>query len=120
MPGRSYSIFYALLLAFLFLAAGCQKKAQPDHAPDFKMLSAAQTGLHFNNNLVPTVDLNIFDYMYFYNGGGVATADFNKDGLLDLYFTCNQQSNKLFLNKGNLTFTDVTETAHVSGEGGWS
>ncbi len=120
MTGQFHSAFYSILLIFSFQIASCHKKADQEIAPGFQMLSAAQTGLHFNNDLIPTVDLNIFDYMYFYNGGGVAVADFNKDNYLDLYFTGNQKSNALYLNNGNLTFKDVTEKAKVSGEGGWS
>ncbi len=109
-----------LLLIFSALLASCDKKATSKSNAGFALRKAEQTGLHFNNNLVPDVDLNIFHYMYFYNGGGVAVADFNKDNLLDLYFTGNQNANALFINKGNLTFEDVTAISGTSGEGDWS
>ncbi|HJW30043.1 MAG TPA: VCBS repeat-containing protein, partial [Saprospiraceae bacterium] len=120
MNTRYLSISTASLLVLLFQCWSCQppdKKASPD--PGFKMRPASETGLQFDNNLQPTVDLNIFDYMYFYNGGGVAVADFNKDGYLDLYFTGNQVANALYLNNGNLTFRDVTAASKTGGNGGW-
>src|SRR5690606_36966886 len=63
---------------------------------------------------------NILDYLYFYNGAGVAAADFNQDGLEDIYFISNQTDNKLYLNKGNLKFEDITERAGLKGEGNWN
>src|SRR5687767_12521449 len=86
----------------------------------FKLHTSNRTGLKFNNELTPTADLNIFHYMYFYNGGGIAVADFNKDNFQDIYFTSNQSTNKLYLNNGDLTFTDVSDICKTSGEGGWS
>ena len=91
-----------------------------DENPVFQLHTAETTGLDFENALTPTAEMNIFHYMYFYNGGGVAVADFNKDNLPDLYFTGNQVPNKLFLNTGNLTFKDVSVVSKTSGEGGWS
>ncbi|MEO5889188.1 MAG: VCBS repeat-containing protein, partial [Ferruginibacter sp.] len=78
-----------------------------------------QTGIDFENKIADTDTLNILDYLYYYNGGGVAIGDFNNDGLPDVYFTANQGSNKLYLNKGNLRFEDITEKAGVSGKGNW-
>ncbi len=77
----------------------------------FEVIPAEQTGIMFENKLVPDYDMNAMEYNYFYNGGGVAAADFNNDGLTDLYFTGNQVSGRLYLNKGNLRFEDVTEKA---------
>ncbi|MGB3080652.1 MAG: VCBS repeat-containing protein, partial [Saprospiraceae bacterium] len=120
MRGFFLSALYVSLLICSVGIVGCTKKTDQTTNPDFTMLSSAKTGLHFNNNLQPNVELNIFDYMYFYNGGGVALADFNKDGYLDLYFTGNEQSNALYLNQKNLTFKDVTQISKATGEGGWS
>ncbi|MCU0341970.1 MAG: VCBS repeat-containing protein, partial [Spirosomaceae bacterium] len=95
----------------------------PTPEPKFRVLSAEQTGLHFVNSLKPTPDLNIFNYMYFYNGGGVGAGDFNKDGLIDIFFTGNQVPNQLFLNKGRLQFEDVTKAAFAPSPragGAWS
>jgi hypothetical protein len=85
----------------------------------FSSLPSPQTGITFQNNIADTDTLNILDYLYYYNGGGVAIADFNNDGLADIYFTSNQQSNKLYLNKGSFKFEDITDKAGVQGRGNW-
>jgi enediyne biosynthesis protein E4 len=79
----------------------------------FTSIPAGKTGINFINRISDTDSLNILDYLYYYNGGGVAIADFNNDGLADIYFTSNQESNKLYLNKGNFSFEDITDKAGV-------
>lgn len=81
----------------------------------FTFLSPEKTGISFANEIKQSKDINIIYYDYLFNGGGVAVADFNKDGLQDAYFTGNFVSNKLYLNKGNLQFEDITERAKVDG-----
>ena len=83
----------------------------------FTSLPADQTGIYFENRVTDTDTLNILDYLYYYNGGGVAIGDINNDGLPDIYFTSNQGSNKLYLNKGNFRFEDITDKAGVGGKG---
>lgn len=110
------------ILIFVILAA-CSKKeiAQDNTAPTlFKELDAEITNLNFSNTLTKTDSLNILDYLYYYNGGGVAIGDINNDSLPDIFLTGNQVPNKLFLNKGNLQFEDITETAGVSGNSDWN
>ena len=85
----------------------------------FTELSANFTSIHFKNTLVETREHNITNYHHFYNGGGVAVGDFNNDGLIDVYFTSNQQPNKLYLNKGNFKFENITTSAGVAGRNGW-
>ena len=85
----------------------------------FTSLQANKTGIDFVNRIEDNDSLNILDYLYYYNGGGVAIADFNNDGLADIYFTSNQQSNKLYLNKGGFKFEDITDKAGVEGKGNW-
>ncbi|WP_367753472.1 VCBS repeat-containing protein [Flavobacterium sp. WC2430] len=85
----------------------------------FSLLASNDTGITFNNLLPESPQLNIITYEYFYNGGGVASGDFNNDGLIDLYFTSNLQPNKLYINQGNLKFNDVTKKAGVTGRRGW-
>lgn len=82
--------------------------------------SSDKTGLAFENTIESTEDLNILDYLYFYNGGGVAVGDINNDGLPDIYLSGNQVQNKLYLNKGNLKFEDITESAGVAGKSDWN
>ena len=81
----------------------------------FKNPTSQETGLYFKNTITPTNSLNILDYLYYYNGGGVALGDINNDGLLDIFLSANQEKNKLFINKGNLQFEDITAKSNVSG-----
>ncbi|PWJ60418.1 VCBS repeat protein [Dyadobacter jejuensis] len=88
--------------------------------PLFRLHMEEETGLNFSNQLTSDKSFNIFYYMYFYNGGGVAAGDLNNDGLVDLCFTANQEPNRIFINKGNLKFEDITEKANVAEGKGWS
>ncbi|MGY6521031.1 MAG: VCBS repeat-containing protein [Mongoliitalea sp.] len=112
-------LFRVFIGLFLFSSISC-KQSQEDRDTLFQLLSSEETGIDFSNNLTSTEELNILEYLYFYNGGGVALGDINNDGLVDIYFTSNQGSNKLYLNKGNFQFEDITEAAGVTGDGGWS
>ena len=86
----------------------------------FESLSSAKTNIHFTNKLEKKERFNILYYLYYYNGGGVATGDINNDGLPDIYFTANSKgNNKLYLNKGNFEFEDITEKAGVAGSADW-
>ncbi|RAK02813.1 VCBS repeat protein [Larkinella arboricola] len=88
--------------------------------PLFTLLSPDETHVDFANTLTEGLNTNVLMYEYFYNGGGVAVGDVNNDGLDDLYFTGNMVPNKLYLNRGNLKFQDVTDSAGVAGrEGPW-
>ena len=109
---------FSLVFLFIFLTSCEKEKTSEDFL--FENLPAETTGLNFSNDLTETNALNILDYLYFYNGGGVAVGDINKDGLPDIYLTGNQVKNKLFLNKGNLQFEDITEKAGVSGTSNWN
>ena len=86
----------------------------------FKQLPSSKTNVDFNNKLIYREDFNIFTYRNYYNGGGVGLGDINNDGLIDIYFTSNLNKNKLYLNKGNFEFEDITEKANVGGEKSWS
>ncbi len=86
----------------------------------FTRLKAAETGIGFVNENVDRDTLSILDYLYFYNGAGVAIGDINNDGLPDIYFTSNEGGNKLYLNKGNFTFEDITAAAGVGGHADWT
>ncbi len=83
-------------------------------------MDADNTGIHFRNDVPYTEEFNTYTYRNFYNGGGVALGDINNDGLIDIYFTGNLNDNKLYLNKGNWVFEDITEKAGVACTGVWS
>jgi hypothetical protein len=107
------------LLAVCCCLSSCQAHKKKGETA-FTALDAHKTGLYFVNKLTPTQQFNMFHYMYFYNGAGVGAGDFNNDGLIDLFFSANQGDNKLFLNKGNLKFEDVTKQSKIPQDGGWS
>lgn len=124
MEFKKTSIFFVILL----LIFSCKKSTDgnkkinetPSSAatdlPVFKKIPASKSGIVFSNNLkenVATLE-NLFDFDYFYNGSGVAVGDINNDGLLDVFFTGNQVPNKLFLNKGNLKFEDISKKAGIN------
>jgi enediyne biosynthesis protein E4 len=86
----------------------------------FTLLNPSSTGIDFNNKIKDTKEQNILLYANFYGGAGVGVGDFNNDGLQDLYFAGNMVPDKLYLNQGNLTFKDVTESSGIIDDGGWS
>ena len=110
-----YLCFSILLLAVL---SGCKKNDTL-----FTVLKSNETGIDFNNFVDEDAENNVLEYGYFYNGGGVAAADFNNDGLVDLYFTGNMVANKLYINKsdskGSLHFEDVSEKSGTALNEGW-
>ncbi len=85
----------------------------------FVSKKSSSTGIDFKNILTESDSLNYFTYSYLYMGGGVATGDFNNDGLEDVFFTANQEKNKLYINQGNLKFKDITKFANVAGDSRW-
>ena len=105
-----------LILCLLVLAIGCKENS----GELFTKHSPSDTGISFENTLTESKDLSILDYLYFYNGGGVAIGDINNDSLPDIYFSGNQVKNKLYLNKGNLKFEDISIKAGVEGNSSWN
>jgi hypothetical protein len=86
----------------------------------FRKISSSSSGITFNNAIIENDSINPLDIANMYNGGGAGIGDFNNDGLPDIYFTGNLVSNKLYINKGDFKFQDVTGEANVGGEGRWS
>ena len=101
------TLFFCLLLLFCFSCNS--KKAQPAL---FELIK--NSGINFINTVHDNDSINILNYRNFYNGAGVAVGDLNNDGLADVFFTANQGSNKLFLNKGNFQFEDISAKAGFS------
>jgi hypothetical protein len=108
----------ALLFSFLLFLYSCQPGERENNVL-FSLMSPSSTHVKFENRLNENQQFNIIEYLYFNNGAGVAAGDINNDGLVDLYFTSSQNSNKLYLNKGNLQFEDITDKAGVAGTGNW-
>jgi enediyne biosynthesis protein E4 len=103
---------------FIFLPVFFSCRQEKDKM--FVSLSVSKTNISFANNLQDKPNLGILNYIYYYNGGGVAVGDINNDGLPDIYFTANSKgNNKLYLNKGNFEFEDITEKAGVGGSSDW-
>ena len=115
---------FALLLCVILLHA-CNQEMNEDKKADntqqlFSLLNAKDIGIDFVNSVKNQKNFNIFKYRNFYNGGGVALGDINNDGLADVYITGNMVANKLYLNKGNFQFEDISEKAGIEGNKPWS
>ena len=111
---KQNQLLYIILLGLLL---SCET---PQTDTLFHLLSAEKTGIDFTNQLAYDADFNVYTYRNYYNGGGVSIGDINNDGLPDIYLTSNLGDNKLYLNKGNLQFEDITAQADVAGQMAWS
>ena len=138
IPTTITNIKYSILLMlFGTILIGCGSDSNPSATPAaseetrqeadpsvpadalFEFIAPEKSGISFTNNIKENHQVNIITNSYMYNGGGVAILDVNKDGLQDIYFTSSQESNKLYLNKGNFEFEDVTEAYGVQAMGGF-
>src|SRR5690606_24865148 len=113
-PGMKIHAYCILFICFFGFAA-CRET----NDRLFTKISSARSGIRFSNTLMESDVSNVLKYSYFYNGGGVAVGDIDNDGLPDVLFTGNMVPNRLYLNRGNLTFEDVTEKSGVAGKQGW-
>ncbi len=105
----------------LFFALGCNQKDKPLKVSSlFTLMKGDETGISFINEVKETEEFNVMSYRNYYNGGGVSIGDINNDGLADIYFTANMTENKLYLNKGEWQFVDITKSAGVGGTKMWS
>ena len=110
-----------ILIVFLGSTIGCRPDSTlKENTALFTELDAASTGISFQNSLIDSGEQNIIQYLYFYNGGGVSIGDINNDNLPDIFFSGNQVSNRLYLNKGNMTFEDITSQSGLESNGTWS
>tara|TARA_Y100000991_G_scaffold4098_2_gene3385 strand:+ start:55 stop:3351 length:3297 start_codon:yes stop_codon:yes gene_type:complete len=110
---KSYLLSIILIISLIYSCGENDKKY--DIIP-LKKLNSEKTGIDFYNEILPNLETqeNLFDYDYFYNGSGVGIADINNDGLKDILFCANQKPNKLYLNKGNLKFEDISELSNIN------
>lgn len=104
-------------ILFISMAVACSKQ---ENEPVFELMKEEETGIVFNNKIENTEEFNIFNYRNFYNGGGVAVGDINNDGLPDIFFTSNMGSNKLYLNKGNWKYEDISKKAGIEEADKWN
>lgn len=109
-----------ILSVFICITFFCCTKKDKEITTLFSSLDAKKTNIYFKNTVKENLYFNFLNYAYIYNGGGVAIGDINNDGLEDIYFTSNQESNKLYLNKGKFKFQDITEKAKVADLNGWT
>jgi len=108
--------YFKAAIFLLFIAAmGCKD----DNSHLFAKLDKDRTGINFRNVLFEDANFNVLNYSYFYNGGGVAIGDINNDGLPDILFTGNMVKNRLYLNKGNFKFEDITDKSGIASQQGW-
>lgn len=126
MPYYQYRLI-AFSFLFILLCPGCKQDQSQEtpvsesakvSPPLFSLLPADQTNIDFQNTLTEGLNTNILMYEYFYNGGGVATGDLNGDDQIDIYFTSNMGDNKVYINKGNFQFEDITDSAGAGGRPG--
>ena len=117
-PLLSYSICFLCLLILLTVFFSCSQGESKTNL--FTLLPGSKTGIHFSNDLSYNEEFNPYTFRNFFNGGGVAIGDVNNDGLQDVFFCSSQHSNKLYLNKGDFQFADITEKAGVSSDSVWS
>lgn len=117
---KSKSVLRAKYYILGVIAIGLTSSCGNGEGELFYTPGPQETGIQFSNLLSETDDLNILDYLYFYNGGGIAIGDINGDGLPDIFLSGNQVKNKLYLNKGNLKFEDISELAGVQGNSTWN
>ena len=108
--------FLAWIISISVFVLGCGQQQQ---VKLFQRISAAESGIDFTNAITESKEHNVFTYQYYYNGNGVAVGDVNNDGLTDVFITGNQTPSKLFINKGNFKFEDVTAEAGVAGKNAW-
>jgi len=111
-PIRTFCFFFLLVLVF-----SCSKSTKEN--TQFQLLSSKKTGIDFTNAINTSDSVNLLTYEYLYNGGGVGVGHFNRDSLPDLIFTANMEKSKIYLNKGNLQFVDITDESKINTANTW-
>ena len=116
-------LFLRLFHVFALISLlSCSRQNEESAAPSalFRLVPNEETGIDFNNKLAYTEELNPYTFRNFYNGGGVGLGDINNDGLIDIFLSGNLVPNKLYLNKGNFQFEDISIPSGIGSEGVWT
>jgi len=113
------SFFFLLFMLAFSMSCEHQTSTHSTTEKRFELKSPEETGVNFKNTITENDSLNYFTYGYLYMGGGVAVGDINNDGWVDIYLNGNMTPNKLYLNNGDFTFTDITNTANIAGDDRW-
>ena len=119
---KSFLLRVLTLTLFVVSFSSCKEEADSKKSYDslFRIVPVTESKINFKNEVAESHDFNFLNYYYIYNGGGVAVADINNDGLDDVYLTANQQANRLYLNEGDMKFKDITSEMGLSGDKGWT
>lgn len=124
---HTHTMTTCLLVALALVVSSCSQRKTENAKEEptapatlLQEISPSESGVQFANNIEETKAFNYLRYSYMYNGGGVAVGDIDGDGLADIYLTANQGSNKLYLNRGDFRFDDITQSAGVSDREGWT
>jgi len=107
------------LIVILISCSNPKEKSLANNAL-FEKIESDLSNIHFKNTVTEDLYFNFLNYSYIYNGAGVAVGDINNDGLEDIYFSSNQETNKLYLNKGNFEFKDITNSSDTKDDNGWT
>ncbi len=113
---RMYSIALPVIITLMF---SCKKSIDGFSGELFELKDPTKTGVTFNNIITETPQEHIYTFNYIYNGAGVGIGDFNNDGLQDIYFVGNQVADRLYINKGNFKFEDISQSAGIVNTNGW-
>ncbi|WP_034042991.1 VCBS repeat-containing protein [Wocania ichthyoenteri] len=113
------SIIISALSSLILFSCTTKNKVELLELPLFRALNSEESGVNFTNHITISDSLNFFNFGYIYSGGGVAIGDLNNDGLQDIFFVGNQVGNRLYLNKGDLKFKDITTNAHLKTNNKW-
>ena len=111
--------FFKVLIILIFFSS-CKEKSDVNFSNLYNKVDSVYSGVNFSNDLVDNSEMNIVEYLYFYNGGGVALGDINNDGLDDIYLTANQKPDQLYLNLGDLKFKNISNNLGIENQSSWS
>lgn len=116
---KIYNIPFVIVLIIILFYSCVKEQSINSSSSMLELMNPKHTGIDFKNNVNEDLNNNIYSYTNFYNGAGVAVGDINNDGLIDIYLSANNNTGKLYLNKGNFKFEDITKTSGLDSITGW-